>query len=41
LEQRQKLWRWLIVAALAVLILETWLAGWLTRRQSEPAPTTT
>ena len=32
LEQRQKLWRWLIVAALAVLLLETWLAGWLTRR---------
>jgi len=38
LEQRQKLWRWLIVTALAVLILETWLAGWLTRRQMEPAP---
>ena len=32
LEQRQKIWRWLIVAALLVLILETWLAGWLTRR---------
>lgn len=27
LESRQKVWRWLIVAALAVLILETWLAG--------------
>ena len=38
LEQRQKLWRWLIVSALAVLLLETWLAGWLTRRQSEPVP---
>lgn len=31
LEQRQKLWRWLIVAALVVLMMETWLAGWLTR----------
>ena len=27
LESRQKVWRWLIVAALATLILETWLAG--------------
>ena len=32
LEQQQKLWRWLIVTALIVLVLETWLAGWLTRR---------
>ncbi len=29
LENRQKLWRWLIVAALVVLIVETWLAGYL------------
>ncbi len=27
LESRQKVWRWLIAAALAVLIAETWLAG--------------
>jgi hypothetical protein len=32
LEQRQKLWRWLIVAALVLLVMETLLAGWLTRR---------
>lgn len=32
LENQQKLWRWLIVAALVVLLMETWLAGWLTRR---------
>jgi hypothetical protein len=32
LEGRQKLWRWLIVAALVVLMIETWLAGRLTRR---------
>ncbi len=38
LEQRQKLWRWLIVAALVVLVMETWLAGWLTRRSQAPAP---
>ncbi len=31
LENEQKLWRWLIIALLFVLILETWLAGWLTR----------
>jgi len=38
LEQRQKLWRWLIVAALVVLVMETWLAGWLTRRTRTEAP---
>lgn len=27
LESRQQAWRWLIVAALAVLFIETWLAG--------------
>jgi hypothetical protein len=27
LENRQKLWRWLILAATVVLIVETWLAG--------------
>jgi hypothetical protein len=32
LENRQKLWRWLIVAALVVLVVETWLAGRLTQR---------
>lgn len=32
LENRQKLWRWLIVAAVLGLMAETWLAGWLNRR---------
>lgn len=32
LEQRQKLWKWLILAALMVIVMETLLAGWLTRR---------
>ncbi|HEV3024514.1 MAG TPA: alpha-1-antitrypsin, partial [Pirellulales bacterium] len=27
LESHQQLWRWLLVGALGVLILETWLAG--------------
>ncbi len=27
LEGRQKVWHWLIAAALAVLVLETWWAG--------------
>jgi hypothetical protein len=31
MENRQKLWRWLLIALLAVIIVETWLAGWLTR----------
>lgn len=35
LEQQQKLWRWLLVAALIVLVMETWIAGRLTR----PVPT--
>jgi len=40
LEARQKLWRWLIVAALAVLLVETWLAGWITRRSNAQAEAT-
>ncbi len=31
MEYQQKLWRRLLIALLAVLIVETWLAGWLTR----------
>ncbi len=31
LEGRQKLWRWLILATLGILIVETGLAGWLAR----------
>ena len=31
LEGRQKLWRWLILAAISVLIVETWLAGRIKR----------
>jgi hypothetical protein len=40
LENQQKLWRWLTVAALVVLIVETWLAGWLTRRATPLPPGT-
>ncbi len=32
LESRQKLWRWFLVATLAVLLFETWLAGRTARR---------
>ena len=32
LEGRQKLWRWLILTAIGILIVETWLAG----RQAAP-----
>ncbi len=40
-ESRQKLWRWFLVATLAVLVVETWLAGRTTRRltaQGEATP---
>ncbi len=32
LENRQKLWRWFIIATLVVLLFETWLAGRTARR---------
>jgi hypothetical protein len=35
MEGRQKLWRWLLVATFGVLLLETWLAGYLTAPASE------
>lgn len=34
LEGRQKMWRWFLVAALLVLLIESWLAGWTSRRAS-------
>lgn len=34
LESRQKIWRWLIAAAILVLVLETWRAGWVERSQN-------
>jgi hypothetical protein len=37
LEGRQKLWRWLIVAAVALLVMETLLAGRMARQRGEPA----
>ena len=33
LESEQKLWRWALVTLLAVALIETWLAGWLTNRR--------
>ncbi|RMF45442.1 MAG: VWA domain-containing protein [Planctomycetota bacterium] len=38
LEQKQKLWRWLILAGLLVLVAETALAGWLARRAAAEWP---
>jgi hypothetical protein len=31
MESQQKLWRWVLVAVFILLLLETWLGGWLTR----------
>ena len=39
LEKSQKIWRWLIVAAIVLVILETWLGGWLWRKPSPEAAT--
>lgn len=39
LEGRQKLWRWLILAAVAVLIVETWLAGRVRQPRAEALAT--
>jgi hypothetical protein len=36
-ENRQKLWRWVIAAAVVILLFETWLAGRTGRRLSVPA----
>lgn len=38
LENRQKLWRWLIVAVIGLLLAETALAGGLTRRAQSEQP---
>jgi hypothetical protein len=35
MESQQKLWRWVLIAALAMLLIEIWLGGWLSR--SAPA----
>ncbi len=34
LELKQKLWRWVLAVLLAVSLIESWLAGWLTRAPS-------
>jgi hypothetical protein len=34
LEFEQKIWRWALVALLAVALIEIWLAGWLSRRRA-------
>ncbi len=39
LEGRQKLWRWIILSALGVLIVETWLAGRSSRSRVEALAT--
>jgi hypothetical protein len=40
LENRQKLWRWLIVGVLAVMFGEIILSGWLARREKTAEVTT-
>ena len=41
LEGHQKLWRWLIVATLVILIVETWIAARLSRRAPVQAESAT
>jgi hypothetical protein len=38
LEGQQKLWRWVVLTALVVLLLETWLAGRAARHRPVPTP---
>lgn len=33
-EGRQKLWRWFLIATLAVLLIETAVAGWSLRKRT-------
>ena len=40
LENRQKLWRWLITGVLAVTFIEIILSGWLARRVKTVEATT-
>jgi hypothetical protein len=40
LENRQKLWRWLIAGVLAVMFGELILSGWLARREKITEVTT-
>src|SRR6185436_13522300 len=40
LENRQKVWRWLLATAVLILFAESWLAARLSRSTSEPAPAT-
>ena len=40
LENQQKLWRWLLVAALTITLVEIVLSGWLARRTTTPQPAT-
>ncbi|MDP7051422.1 MAG: hypothetical protein QF600_05820, partial [Verrucomicrobiota bacterium] len=35
MEDDRKLWRWLILAAILLIIMETWLGGWLARRPAK------
>ena len=35
LENKQRFWQWLIVAAIAVLVIETWLASAVAQRVSQ------
>lgn len=37
-ESRQRIWKWLIVAALIVLTIESWLAAWQQRRRRLESP---
>ncbi|MCP5518789.1 MAG: BatA domain-containing protein [Verrucomicrobiales bacterium] len=40
MENRQKLWRWLVLATLVILVVETWLAGRGSNRSAGPTEAT-
>jgi heme A synthase len=37
MESEQKIWRWVLVAMLIVLLIEIWLAGWTSAKSLDPA----
>jgi hypothetical protein len=37
-ERRQSLWRWLLLAALALFVIETALSNWVSRQQAGAQP---
>jgi hypothetical protein len=40
MERRQSLWRWVLIAAFALFVIETLLSNWVSRRSGVPGVAT-